>query len=739
MRRTTRLKLALFSLLGLLLLLIGYRIFLLVHESDYRELNPRHISDIESRLDGRREYRFGVIGNMRNAMRIFEQRLVPLIREQKLDFLVSTGNAVLDGAEDKYRLLYRGLKKSGIPYVLGVGENEFEDFGASRFYRHFGPYFFSFRLSNAVFLFLDSTGTTSWPWQIKWLRQELARNSGLAHRFVFLDHSPLALPGFQGPKDNIRLLSPSRRRQLQEIFRRYKVTAVFSCGYPVYDLTVRDGVRYVTSGGGGGLHLAPSNPYQLARVRVRGDEVLIDNLTGPSSTGAWREKLETLKLVIHSLFYVNLFNGLFILTLIGLSALKIYSLLIRQEELYRDFSVDEDILNGRQLRVCMFTNNYLPFLGGVPLSIDRLYRGLIRRGWSVRIFAPTYQLPGHDPEDGSVIRCPGLFSLHLGDFPLVNTLSPRIGRHFKRTGCDLVHVHHPFGLGAKGLRLARRQGVPVVFTYHTRLEKYTHYIPLPSTPLKNLFAHLLIKRFANRCDAIITPTGSTEEYLRNLGVRGLIETIPTGISMDEYLIWSDQEIDELRRRYTPNGEKLLITVSRLAREKNLDFLIDGLAKAAGMSLVPFVCLIVGEGPERKRLERRVRTLGQAKRILFPGSLPPHQVARHYLAADLFVFASTSETQGMVLAEAMAGGCPVVAVRSSGVHDVLRNGINGIAVAESTSNWARAVVELLTDDRQREQMAARCRRMAREFSEEKTAEKVDRLYRRVLIISRAAAR
>jgi glycosyltransferase involved in cell wall biosynthesis len=737
MKHKTRLKIWLAVVLVALSLLLGYKGYLLYRESDYEALNIDHIEQIEKRLRQADSYRFAVIGNIRNSMRIFERRLVPLFREQKIDFLISAGNAVFDGAEDKYRLLYRGLKKASIPYLIGVGENELEDFGAGKFYKHFGPYFFSFSLRNAAFLFLDSTGKTSWKWQLRWLESELSRAGDKQYRFVFMQHSPVVLADSIRDEEEIYLLAEPLSQQLRDIFARHRVSAVFSAGYPVYHSEQIDGVTYITSGSGGGLHLNPLNPYQFARVEVSPNGISAEDIPVTGGTGLLREKLETLKLFVHSLFYTSLFNALLAITFLGLAALRLYALIIRQEHLYRDFNVDEEALTTKQLRVAMFTNNYLPFIGGVPLSIDRLRQGLTRKGWKVRVFAPTYRQQWQDPKDSSVFRCPILLGRHIDSFPVVNIFSRAISREFNKCQCDLVHIHHPFWLGKKGMRLARKKGIPVVLTYHTRLEYYTHYLPLPGLALKNMAAHFVIKHFANNCDAIITPTPSTEEYLRNLGVSALVETIPTGINMETYASWSAAEVLQLRNRYVAQGEKLLITVARLAEEKNLDFLIDGLLKTARKSSRPFRCLLVGDGPERKRLEARVQETGMAKRIVFTGSLQPREVIRCYLAADLFVFASTSETQGMVLVEAMAGGCPVVAVRASGVYDVIKDEHNGFSVAESTDNWSDRVTDLLEEEEMLASMSQNSRAFARAYSVENIAQRVDGLYRRVMLMARTA--
>jgi glycosyltransferase involved in cell wall biosynthesis len=735
MKRPKRLTLYLIAILLLMAVLIGYRAYLFVRERDYQALNANHIDQIETRLHGKTRYGFAVVGNIRNSMRIFEKRIAPLMKDHDADFMISVGNAVYDGAEGKYRLLYRGLKKLNLPYVLAVGHNEIEDFGAGKFYRHFGPYFFSFHLESAYFIFLDSTGHTSWEWQIRWLRQELANAANYQHRFVFLNHSLFSLPGLD-PDDSRYVLAESLSRDLQRLFSEHRVSAVFSAGYPTYHETVSQGVRFIVSGGAGGLHMDRRQPYQFVKVDVGPAQVTYDNVAAAGRLGTLREKLETLKLFLHSFFYMSLFNSLLILGVVGLIALRLYALILRQEHLYRDFNVDEEALSNKPLRVAMFTNDYFPFIGGVSLSIDRLCRGLVRLGGAVKVFAPAYQQPWTDPDDGSVFRCPSLFHARLADFPIANVFSRKIKASFRPFGCDLVHVHHPFWLGKKGMRLARRSGIPVVLTYHTRLERYTHYFPLPGLALKNLVAHFLIKHFANHCDAIVTPTPSTEEYLRNLGVSALIETIPTGIAIEDYKQWSQQQIQALRDQYVDPGERLLISVSRMAKEKNLDFLIAGLVKIKERSTCTFKCLLVGDGPERKRLVEKVAALGMHDRIVFTGNLAPHEVSRCYLAADLFVFASTSETQGMVLLEAMAGGCPVLAVRASGVYDVVKDGFNGVKVPESTDSWAEAVIKLLSDSKRLSILSENSRLFAENYSLEKITEKVLKLYRRVIVLGKS---
>ncbi|HDY75951.1 MAG TPA: glycosyltransferase [Candidatus Marinimicrobia bacterium] len=736
MSHKKKLKLLIALVLVYMVILIGYKVYRIAYEKNYTALNADHIKQIKERLKGEDSFRFAVVGNIRNSMKIFNERILPLIRDNDIDFIISAGNAVFDGEEDKYWLLYRGMKKLGIPYVLTNGVNEVEDFGATKFYQHYGPYFFSFQLKTAYFIFLDSSGNTSWKWQMQWLRKELIQAENYPHRFVILCHTLTPIPGFDAD-DSDYLLEKSVSLNLQQLFSQYHVTAVFSAGYPTYYNTVIQGVRYINSGGGGGLLPMRGNEhYQFVKVEVDQNQTTDKNIVVPYQQSPLRYKLETLGLFLHSLFFMSLFNFLVILGVIGLITLKIYALIIRQEYLYRDFSIDEGALSKSQLRIAMFTNNYLPFIGGVPLSIDRLLRGLIQHGSVVKVFAPTFQHRSYDSRDDSVFRCPILFRAHLDDFPIVNIFSRKIDEAFKTFNGDLVHVHHPFWLGRKGIRLAKKNGIPVVFTYHTRLEYYTHYFPIPCAAFKNLAAHFLIKRFANQCDAIITPTASTEEYLRNLGVSALIETIPTGINFGNYKQWSHQDVQTLRHQFVAPNERLLISVSRMVKEKNIDFLIDGLVKVKNRTQTPFKCLLIGDGPEKERLTIKVAQLGMSNRIIFTGEMQPDKVSRYYLSADLFVFASTSETQGMVLLEAMAGGCPVVAVQSSGIYDVIQDNYNGFKVPESTVSWAEAVANLLEDDQRLSVLSQNSLKFAQNYSMEKIADNVLKLYQRVVILAKS---
>jgi glycosyltransferase involved in cell wall biosynthesis len=734
MSRKRKYRIFLIFILLLWTILAGYQGYLYLFEKEYSGMNAVNQKRIQTLLDGRDGFSFAVLGNVRNTMKIFDRRITPLLREGKVDFIISAGNAVHSGTEAEYRILNRGFSRSGLPYILGVGMREVESSGTGRFYRHFGPLFFTMDAGGSSFIFLDSTGVTNWEWQMQWLEEKLRQTAGARVRFVILNHSPME-PADLGKYIPEGILDARKGLLLRDLFSKYGVTAVFSSGNGVYSRQRSIDAEYFTSGSAGGLRLDEMGKhYQYLRVDVHRERVTFSNVEVPNGTSPIVHEMETIGYFLHSFFYISLIKFLLVLGLAGLAALRVYSRIVNQENLYRDFDLDESRITSGPLRVAAFTDNYLPYIGGVPISIHRLSQGLLEKGSAVKIFAPSYGDGRPEKDDGVVYRCRTFLLGKKMRFPVTNIFSKRLEEELSGFKPDLVHVHHPFWLGNKGRKLARKSGLPVIFTYHTRLDKYMHNVPLPGSALKEAFAHYLIKRFANSCDAVIAPSFSTQEYLRRLGVQPMITTIPTGVDIREYSLCSPDEVRAFKGLYAGEGEKLIISVCRLAREKNVDFMIDGLVKVRERTSVPFRCILVGDGPERPHLESRVAAIGMSDSIFFTGAMGPGEVVKAYLASDLFVFASKTETQGMVLLEAMAGGCPVVAVSASGVHDIIEDGFNGYKVPENVEIWAEPIVLLLENRKVIETLSDNSKEFAGKHSGDKIAEKVLTLYHRTLLES-----
>lgn len=727
-----RLKLAFYLTLAAILLLIGYRIYLSFFEQTYHAVHADQIERIQSRAaDG---LHFAVVGNINNSVGLFERKMIPMLNRADLDFVVSAGNAVSGGGEDKYRALYRTLSHLKMPYLLTVGEKESGAFGSFNYYEHFGPYFFGFRAGGSQFLFLDSTDPDTYPFQLHWLKEQL-RDPSAAHRFVFIGH-----PMFRATKespldfDNQYLDDIAFRDRLHELFREHGVDAVFSSNLHLFDHQVRDGVDYVVTGGAGGLVLNDETSfYHYVDVTTDGDEVSISVERLDIGQHQVFKTLESLWFVIHSLFYVGHLNFLLVLGLLALLAIKLYSAIFVERDYYRNYDLDTSPWRDRPLKVAMVTNNFLPFIGGVPISIDRLRRGLEQFAHRVRIIAPSYA--DQDDHDLDVIRIPSLFSMGREDeFRLANPLSPRIRRGLKAFAPDIIHIHHPFWLGWTALWRARRLHVPTVFTYHTRLEHYSHFVPLPGPLFRNLIAHTAIRRFANRCTGVIVPTESAEEYLRVIGVTSPIYVHPTGIDFDRFQSVEMSAVEALREAHgIGEDERVLVSVSRLSQEKNIDFLIAALDELNRRTTRSFRCLIIGEGEERGRLQERIDALGLSDTVTLVGSVAPEEMAHYYRLGDAFVFASKSETQGMVILEAMAAGLPVVAVRSSGIDDVVKNETNGFKTAEDIERWTTAARRLLEDDALRAAMAEQAVTTARRHAIDHFARDVADTYRQILAL------
>ena len=400
------------------------------------------------------------------------------------------------------------------------------------------------------------------------------------------------------------------------------------------------------------------------------------------------------------------------------------------KDYYPNYDLDPTPWQEKPLRVAMFTNNYLPFIGGVPISIDRLRRGLEALGNRVMVVAPTYQ----DQADNEmvVLRAPSLLAMgKKREFRLANIFLRRLRQQVKAFKPDIIHVHHPFWLGSLGLFLGRRLKVPVVYTYHTRLEHYAHFVPLPGMLFRNLISHALIKRFSNKCDGVIVPTYSTEEYLRMIGVKSPSFVQPTGIEYDRFRAVSNEAVERLREQLGIGEEKVLVSVSRLSNEKNIDFMIEAIASLRDRTSEPFRFLIIGDGHQRDRLQDLIDDQGLSDHITLVGAVPPDDMAVYYRLGDLFLFASKSETQGMVILEAMAAGLPVVAVRSSGIDDVMRQGYNGYKTPEKIDLWRDQVQHLLEDEALRRELSAHALEFARDYSVERFAEDVKKIYATLL--------
>ena len=728
MIRRNPLKLLFYLCLAIVVALVGYKVYLNFFKQDFEALHSEQVERIHQRTPPGSGIRFAVVGNINNSVGIFERRFIPTLNQAGVDFLVSSGNAVSGGGEDKYRALYGTLSHLDIPYLLTFGPHEYENFGSFRFYDHFGPHFYSVRAGNTRLIFLDSTGKTPWRWQMRWLRDLLAHDTSNAH-ILFIGHPLLQpeTPALFDDEDDY-LQPPAFREELMQLIREQGIDLVFSANLSLFDEQVVGGTPYITTGGAGGLVLNTEDSfYHYVDVRVSPDGDVSYQLERleVGQHPVWK-RLESLWFFVYSLFYTGYLNFILIVSVFLALTIKLYQIIFIGKDYYPDYDLDPTPWLEKPLRVTMFTNNYLPFIGGVPISIERLRRGLEHLGDSTQIVAPRYRdQPSHED---AVVRVPSLLAMgEKREFRLANIFLARIRKQVRAFRPDVIHLHHPFWLGSLGLFMARQLRIPAIYTYHTRLEHYAHFVPLPGMLFRNLISHALIKRFANRCDGVIVPTYSTEEYLRMIGVTTPTFVQPTGIEYERFQAVKPADVEALRKKLRLSNEKVFISVARLSNEKNIDFMIEAIDRLRQESDVPFRFLMIGDGHQRDRLQKKIDSLELGSHFTLVGAVQPEEMALWYNLGDAFLFASKSETQGMVILEAMSAGLPVVAVRSSGIEDVVRDGLNGYKTPENQARWIEKAQRLLEDDKLRTELSDKARAFAADYSIEQFARDVRGIY------------
>ena len=378
-----------------------------------------------------------------------------------------------------------------------------------------------------------------------------------------------------------------------------------------------------------------------------------------------------------------------------------------------------EVKEAETMKIAMMTNSYKPFVAGVPISVERLTEGLRRMGHEVVVFAPSYDM---QEEEKDVVRYGSLLRNVAGGFSVPNSLDPIIEERFREEDFDVIHVHHPMMMGEAARYLSKRYEVPLVFTYHTRYEQYLHYVGLSG------FGRLMpsyIRHCTTPCDLVIAPTPLMKEYLEEISVKPPVSVLPTGLPMDSFLP-DEEKAAQIRRMYLRGRKHLFVSVSRLAKEKNVEFLIRSVKLIKERRGSDFKLLLVGDGPERKHLERLAEELNVQEEIVFVGAVPNEEIRNYCHAADLFLFASRSETQGIVLIESMAAGTPVLAVRATGTEDVVICGENGYMTNVSEIEFSEKLMDIL-EKKELQILTEGAKKTAENYRSDLIAAKAEKIY------------
>ncbi|NTU71535.1 MAG: glycosyltransferase family 4 protein [Coriobacteriia bacterium] len=374
------------------------------------------------------------------------------------------------------------------------------------------------------------------------------------------------------------------------------------------------------------------------------------------------------------------------------------------------------------MRIGFFTDTYTPQINGVVTSIRLFKSALEARGHEVFVFAPTPDTPD-DADD--TVRFRSVPFVFQPEMRVAAPVSLDAVRLLDSVELDVVHAHDPFAIGLFGLRVARRHKIPYVHTYHTLYPEYVHYVW--ETVLTKKLAERLSREYCDACDSIVAPSSKVEDYLRDWGVKGTIEILATGVDVAKYAHVDQPRIDAMRDhlRIKPN-ERVALFMGRLGREKNVEALIRAFWHCRCEDAKLVIC---GDGPHRKELESLVTELSLRDRVVFAGYLEGADTVAAYHLAHIFAFASTSETQGLVVGEAMAAGLPVVAASDRAVEDFVQDGINGLIVPGRPEDLARGFDALLGDEERRAGYSQSAAARANEFSIQRQAEKLERHYER----------
>ncbi|MFN3884042.1 MAG: glycosyltransferase [Rhodocyclaceae bacterium] len=381
------------------------------------------------------------------------------------------------------------------------------------------------------------------------------------------------------------------------------------------------------------------------------------------------------------------------------------------------------------MRILMVSDVYFPRINGVSTSIESFRHALAEEDIEVRLIAPAYPHPHED--DDRICRVPARKVPFDPEDRLMEgkALRRALAQH---ADVDLVHIQTPFAAHYAGLGHARRHRLPCIATYHTHFEEYLYnYVPaLPKAALRT-FARAFARRQCNALDAVIVPSRVMADTLRAYGVAAPLFRVPTGIPVDHFGTACRLASADFRMRFgIPPAAPLALYVGRTAHEKNIGFLLEALPHALGRT-PELILVIAGEGPALPALKRQAAALGITANVRFCGYLDrQRELPACYAAADVFVFASRTETQGLVLLEAMASGLPVLAISALGTREIVEPRRGALPAPEDAAGFGAALAALIADPPRRRAMALAARDFACEWTTHACARRLAEVYRAV---------
>lgn len=383
-----------------------------------------------------------------------------------------------------------------------------------------------------------------------------------------------------------------------------------------------------------------------------------------------------------------------------------------------------------KLHIAHYTNTYYPVMSGVVRSISTFRAAQEELGHFTAVFCQ--EAKNYTDKEPFVFRYPSI-NIPLRNYPINVPTSPYVDWLMPSLPLDIIHTHHPAPMGEAASNQAEKMEIPLVFTHHTRYQEYVKTWG-GTTGIAVDVVERLIGDFMKKCHHVVVPSPSIKQMLADTyGVTEAVTVVPTGIDLTPYAEVTGASVRKAQG--WTKDDIVLVSIGRLAAEKNFKTLIDAVAinmkKHANLHF-----MLIGDGPDRSSLEKRCKKLGIADRVYFTGRINFDDVPNHMKAADIFAFASITETQGLVTLEAMAADLPVVAVEATGTSDIVIDGVNGLLTANDSEALAAGIEHMLSDSALAQTLRDGAKETAQEYETGRVAARMIDVYRQAIEAKKA---
>ena len=385
------------------------------------------------------------------------------------------------------------------------------------------------------------------------------------------------------------------------------------------------------------------------------------------------------------------------------------------------------------MRIGIFTDTYPPYINGVSTSITMLERALRKKGHQVFIVTVNPENMTYKYEK-NIIRIPGI-PTGIYDYRLTGIYPIRAIKTIKKWNLDVIHTHTEFGIGTFARIISKQLNIPLVHTYHTMYEDYVHYITKGyfNGTSKKIVEHLTKFYCDKTAKELIVPTKKAYDLFKEkYKVDKNVHIIPTGIEIEKFYKENlkEEKLNKIKEKYNITKKDFIILyIGRLGQEKNIDFLIDNheqfVNKNKNIKLV-----IVGTGPDYDKYKEKIKKLNLEQNIILTGKVPYNQIQYYYSLGDVFVTASTTETQGLTVIEAMSASIPVVCIDDESFRNTVINGINGY-LFKNKKEYIKYIEELIDDNKKLKELGKNARKSTDQYSSKYYAESALEVYNKML--------